>query len=202
MHDRDVCAKIRGLAFFGSNVHFALRGFVHDLRPNIWIRSAQYDKSGFAPCGARYKTGWNTFRRRPDFDLSSVTTFAQNHDMSNFLKSLFGEAKNRIKIFEGMDTPMPNFKIVAQRVRVGKTPKTYILDDDSKLKSIVEKWQFEPGGQIERCGYDYKILFTNGEVEIPINICFFCKTMSCNQKNYKISRWQIMRLLCQDFKLQ
>ncbi|MEQ1744331.1 MAG: hypothetical protein ABMA02_02815 [Saprospiraceae bacterium] len=36
-------------------LYFALRGFVHGLRSNILINSAQYDKSGFAPCGAGYK---------------------------------------------------------------------------------------------------------------------------------------------------
>ncbi len=121
--------------------------------------------------------------------------------MSNFLESLFGKADHRIKIFEGMDTPMPNFKMVATHVRQGQTPKNYILDDGSKLKSIVEKWRFQPGGELLRCGYDYQIVVTNGDAIIPISICFLCKSLVFNYSEVFItSKTQILALLEEDFR--
>lgn len=121
--------------------------------------------------------------------------------MSNFLDSLFDKADHRIKIFDGMDTPMPNFKMVATHVRAGQAHKHYLLDDGSKLKSIVEKWQFQPGGSLLRCGYDYQIVFTNGDVNIPISICFLCKSLVFNHSEvFKVSKNQILALLEADFR--
>ncbi len=125
----------------------------------------------------------------------------QIHRMFNSLKSLFGMGKQGVKIFKGMEAPLPNFKIVAKHVRVGQVPKNFVLDDGSKLKSVVEKWQFEPGGTLLRCGYDYQIEFTNGEVTIPISICFACNSLVFNHSQvFKTSKRQILQLLEEDFK--
>ena len=125
--------------------------------------------------------------------------------MSNlflFLKSHFRRTAGGKKIFEEVGNPQPNFKIVATHIRTGKSPKNYMLDDAVKLPLVVEKWRFEPGHAVGRCGYDYHILFTNGEKIIPILVCFACNTLVFNGKdNYKTSRKQIMSLLRQDFKL-
>lgn len=122
--------------------------------------------------------------------------------MRNFLGSLFGKAETRIKIFEGMGTPMPNFKVVATNVRGGQAPKNYILDDGSKLESVVEKWQFEPGGSLLRCGYDYQIVFTNGDMNIPIAVCFLCNSLVFDHSQvFRASKKQILRLLEEDFKI-
>ena len=91
--------------------------------------------------------------------------------MSNlflFLKSHFRRTAGGKKIFEEVGNPQPNFKIVATHIRTGKSPKNYMLDDAVKLPLVVEKWRFEPGHAVGRCGYDYHILFTNGEKIIPI----------------------------------
>ncbi|NUN99440.1 MAG: hypothetical protein HUU01_02355 [Saprospiraceae bacterium] len=121
--------------------------------------------------------------------------------MSNFLQSLFGKADKRIKIFEGMgNTPQPNFRMVATHVREGLQRPNYRLDDGSKWGSIVQKWQFKQGGALLRCGYDYQIVFTNGDVNIPISICFMCKSLVFNHKTvYKTSKRQILALLKEDF---
>lgn len=120
--------------------------------------------------------------------------------MFNLLKFLLGDTQDRVKIFEGMDTPMPNFSMVATHVRMGKTRPNYILTDGNKLKSIVEKWQFKPGDPISRCGHDYKIIFTNGDATILIYICFVCNALILNGKEtYKISERAIKSLLKEDF---
>lgn len=123
--------------------------------------------------------------------------------MIKFLKSLFGKTPGGKKIFEDTGAAEPNFKIVATHIRPGKNPKNYMLEDAGKLKSIVEKWRFEPGDTLGRCGYDYHIVFRNGAVNIPISICFLCNTMVFNGlENYKTSEKQIMTLLKEDFNLQ
>jgi hypothetical protein len=130
-------------------------------------------------------------------------TFAQNNGMSKLLKFLFNKVEDRINIFEGMDRPMPNFKMVATNVRIGQAPKNYVLEDGSKLKSIVEKWRFQRGGSLLRCGYDYQIVFINGDAKIPVSICFLCQSLVFNQSQvFKISKKQIMTLLEEDFTLQ
>ena len=101
-----------------------------------------------------------------------------------------------------MGAPQPNFKIVATNIRADKNPKNYILEDASKLESIIEKWRFAPGDAVGRCGYDYHIVFTNGAVNVPISVCFLCNTLVFNNlENYKASKKQIMALLRKDFKL-
>jgi hypothetical protein len=120
----------------------------------------------------------------------------------NFLKSWFGTTRHRVKIFEGMDTPMPNFNIVATHVRAGMAPQNYLLDDGEKLKSIVEKWRFKPGTSIGRCGYDYQILFTNGDTSITMDVCFLCKTLVFNHSQvFVLSKRKFLALLEEDFKL-
>lgn len=122
-------------------------------------------------------------------------------NLSVFLKSFFSKTTDGKKIFEEVGHPQPNFKIVATHLRQGKTRKSYILDDADKLPVLVEKWRFEPGGSIGRCGYDYHILLTNGELTIPISVCFRCNTLVFNNlEKYKISKKQIMALLHEDFK--
>src|SRR5215218_9717560 len=50
------CPLPRGKpVLFLTVLYFALPSFQHGLRPNDLISSAQHDKSGFAPGGARYK---------------------------------------------------------------------------------------------------------------------------------------------------
>lgn len=121
--------------------------------------------------------------------------------MHHFFSSLFGKPKNVVKIFEGLETPMPNFQIVATNVRPGQTPRNYILNDGNLLTSVVEKWRFEPGGEVGRCGYDYQITLINGDLSIPIAICFLCKILIFNHSEvYRISKKQIMTLLEADFK--
>ena len=96
---------------------------------------------------------------------------------------------------------MPNFQIVATHVRHGHPPKNYILDDGNKLETIVEKWQFQPGGEVGRCGYDYQMVFTNGELNIPVSICFLCNILIVNHLQvYKISKKHILTLLKEDFR--
>jgi len=56
-----------------------------------------------------------------------------------------------VKIFADVGPPMPNFQIVATNVRHGHAPENFILDDGSKLASIIEKWRFQPGGEVGRC---------------------------------------------------
>ncbi len=112
--------------------------------------------------------------------------------------------EDRKKIFAGMDVPSPDFKIVANHVRVGKTPRNYLLDDPEKLKSVVEKWQFrpKPAGNLNRCGYDYQIIFTNGDASITVSICFLCNTLIVNHsETYKVSKSEIEALLSEDFEL-
>ncbi|MDO8971014.1 MAG: hypothetical protein Q7U74_10030 [Saprospiraceae bacterium] len=122
--------------------------------------------------------------------------------MIDRLKSILASNQNGVKIFEGMDTPMPNFKITATCVRAGKTPKIYVLDDGNKLNSVVDKWQFEPGGILLRCGYDYQIEFVNGQVNILISVCFACNALVFNHMQvYKTSKRQIIDLLEEDFRL-
>jgi hypothetical protein len=122
--------------------------------------------------------------------------------MIEFLKSRFGKTSDSKKIFEKAGVAQPNFKIVATHIREGKNPKNYLLDEGDKLPLIVEKWRFEPKDSIGRCGYDYNIFFTNGEINIPISVCFLCNTLIFNNsKNYKISKKKIMTLLREDFKL-
>lgn len=119
----------------------------------------------------------------------------------NILKSWFGKSVSSIKIFEGLDTPMPNFNILATRVRVGMPPQSYLLDDGDKLKSIVEKWRFKPGASVGRCGYDYKMVFTNGDTIVPIAICFLCKTLVFNHTQvFVVSKKKILALLEEDFR--
>ncbi|MBD2700846.1 hypothetical protein IC229_09365 [Spirosoma sp. BT702] len=121
--------------------------------------------------------------------------------MIEFLEALFGKTASK-KIFENMGIPQPNFKIVATQIRKGKNPENYVLADASKLLLVVEKWRFEPGGPVGRCGYDYHIVFTNGEVNIPISVCFLCNTLVFNNyENYKATKKQIMALLREDFEL-
>ena len=121
--------------------------------------------------------------------------------MNQLFSSLFGKPKNVVKIFEGLDSPMPNFQIVATNVRPGQVPRNYILNDGNQLALVVEKWQFEPGGEVGRCGYDYQIVFINGDLSIPISICFLCKILIFNHSEvYSISKKQIMALLEADFK--
>lgn len=120
--------------------------------------------------------------------------------MIHFFKLLFGKTPSGAKIFEGMDTLMPNFKITATHVRAGKNGKSYLLDDGGKLASIVEQWRFEPGDSVGRCGYDYQIVFTNGASSIPISICFLCNILIFNGVQvYKTSERQIKTLLEADF---
>lgn len=120
--------------------------------------------------------------------------------MLNFIKRLFPKKPGGTKIFEIAGTPMPDFKIIATHVRVNKKGKNYFLDDGNKLKSIVEKWRFEPGGSVGRCGYDYQMVLTNGNTEIPVSICFLCNTLILNHIGvYRISKRQILALLEEDF---
>lgn len=114
----------------------------------------------------------------------------------------FTKKPSGTRIFEGIDYPMPDFKIVATHVRAGKNRKSYFLDDGTRLKSIVEKWRFEPGGSVGRCGYDYQMVLTNGDLEIPVSICFLCKILIFNHKEvYKASKSQIQTLLEEDFRV-
>lgn len=97
---------------------------------------------------------------------------------------------------------MPNFSIVATRVRAGQTPHIYVLDDGSKLLSIVEKWRFEPGGTLLRCGYDYQVECINGEIRIPVSVCFACNSLVLHHTQvFKTSKKQFMDLLEADFRL-
>lgn len=122
--------------------------------------------------------------------------------MIEFLKSRFGKTAGGKKIFEKAGIPQPNFKIVATHIREGKYLENYMLDEADKLTLIVEKWRFKPNDVIGRCGYDYHILFTNGEITIPIFVCFLCNTLVFNNvEKYKTSKKQIMALLKEDFKL-
>ncbi|GAB3954545.1 hypothetical protein GCM10028805_40170 [Spirosoma harenae] len=122
--------------------------------------------------------------------------------MIDFLKPLFCKTAGSKKIFENVGVAQSNFKIVATRVREGKRPENYMLDDPDKLPLLVEKWRFEPGDKVGRCGYDYQILFTNGEVFIPISVCFVCNALVINgTDNYRTSKGQIMALLREDFTL-
>lgn len=121
--------------------------------------------------------------------------------MIKLLKSIFEKPEVDVKIFAGAGPPMPNFQILATHVRQGQTPQNFILDDGSKLESIIEKWQFRPGSGVGRCGYDYQIVFTNGDLNIPISICFLCQTLIVNHSQvYKISKRQILNLLKTDFR--
>ncbi len=121
--------------------------------------------------------------------------------MNKFLEFILGKPQDNIKIFEGVGAPMSNFQIVATNVRAGHLPKNYILDDGNKLETIMEKWQFKPGGEVGRCGYDYQIVLTNGDLHIPVSICFLCKILIVNHLQvYKISKKQILSLLEEDFR--
>lgn len=121
--------------------------------------------------------------------------------MIKLLKSIFEKPEVDVKIFAGAGPPMPNFQILATHVRHGQTPQNFILDGGSKLESIIEKWRFRPGGEVGRCGYDYQIMFTNGDLNISISICFFCKILIVNHLQvYKISKRQILNLLKTDFR--
>lgn len=121
--------------------------------------------------------------------------------MFNLFKFLLGNKQDRVKIFEGMDTPMPNFSMVATHVREGKKRPNYLLTDGEKLKSVVEKWEFKPSSDpISRCGHDYKIIFTNGDKTTLIYICFICNTLIIDgEETYKISKHVIKSLLKEDF---
>lgn len=122
--------------------------------------------------------------------------------MFETLKSLFAHPAQGKKILEDIGPAEPNFKIVANHVRAGKSPKNYVLEDAGKLPTIIEKWAFEPGEVVGRCGYDYQIIITNGERTIPISVCFLCNTLVFNHlENYKVSKKQMMNLLIEDFKL-
>lgn len=81
----------------------------------------------------------------------------------------FTKKPSGTRIFVGIDYPMPDFKSW-RRMSGQASRKSYILDDGTKLKSIVEKWRFEPGGSVGRCGYDYQIVLTNGGLWNP---CFY-----------------------------
>ncbi|MBL7826944.1 MAG: hypothetical protein JNJ57_09965 [Saprospiraceae bacterium] len=121
--------------------------------------------------------------------------------MNPFLNSLFGNETPSTKIFEAVGAPMPNFKIEATHVRFGKRSQHYILDDGSKLASVIEKWQFKPGDVVGRCGYDYQMVLTNGELVMHVSICFICKTLIVNHTDvYRISKKRIMDLMEEDFK--
>lgn len=122
--------------------------------------------------------------------------------MIEFLKSYFGKTADSKKIFEKVGVAQPNFKIIATHIREGKNPESYLLDEADKLPLLVEKWRFKPKDVIGRCRYDYYLLFTNGEINIPISVCFRCNTLVFNNlENYKISKKQMMTLLREDFKL-
>lgn len=111
-------------------------------------------------------------------------------------------AANGVRILEGVSSPQPNFKIIATHVRHGAQPRHYLLQDGSKIKTLIEKWRFEPKPDpLSRCGYDYLIVVTNGDVTIPISVCFVCNTLIFNHKEkYRISKKQIMALLAEDFQ--
>ncbi|HNL38211.1 MAG TPA: hypothetical protein PKH43_03740 [Saprospiraceae bacterium] len=121
--------------------------------------------------------------------------------MKNYWTSLFGPFRDSVKIFEGVGAPQSNFRVVATNVRPGQPPKNYVLDDGEKLAAIVDKWRFEPGGVLSRCGYDYQIVLTNGELSIPVSVCFLCNTLIVNHSRiFKTSRKQIRALLEADFR--
>ncbi|MBL7804206.1 MAG: hypothetical protein JNL02_10760 [Saprospiraceae bacterium] len=121
--------------------------------------------------------------------------------MKNYWSSLFGPSRDSVKIFEGVGAPMPNFCIVATNVREGQPPENYVLDEGEKLVAVVDKWRFEPGGVLGRCGYDYQIVLTNGEMTIPVSVCFLCNILIVNHSmKFKTSRKQIRALLEADFR--
>ena len=121
--------------------------------------------------------------------------------MKRILEFLAGKPRQHIKIFESVGAPMPNFQIVATNVRAGQAPQNYIFDDGDKLEAIVEKWQFKPGGAVGRCGYDYQLVLTNGDLSLPVSICFLCKILIVNHLHvYKISKKHILGLLEEDFR--
>lgn len=96
---------------------------------------------------------------------------------------------------------MPNFQIVATDVRVGRTPQHYMLDDGEKLAAVVAKWRFEPGGAVGRCGYDYQIVFRNGDLETSIATCFGCNIVIVDgTQKFTASRGQVKALLEADFR--
>lgn len=71
--------------------------------------------------------------------------------MIKLLESIFEKPAVDVKIFADAGPPMPNFQIVATNVRQAHPPENFILDDGSKLASIIEKWRFQPGGEVGRC---------------------------------------------------
>lgn len=122
--------------------------------------------------------------------------------MKQFWTSLFSPSNNGVKIFEGVGAPMPNFRIVATKVRAGQIPKNYVLDDGHQLNAIVDKWRFEPGGTVGRCGYDYQIVLTNGDLNFIIDVCFLCNILIVNHSQvFRTSKRQIKSLLEADFRL-
>lgn len=62
--------------------------------------------------------------------------------MIKLLESIFEKPAVDVKIFADAGPPMPNFQIVATNVRHAHPPENFILDDGSKLASIIEKWRF------------------------------------------------------------
>ncbi len=108
-----------------------------------------------------------------------------------------------VPILQALAAPEPNFKILASHVRHGAEPKRhYVLQDGRKLKSLIEKWRFEPTAEpLSRCGSDYLIVITNGAASIPISVCFVCSTLSYNhQDRYRATKKRILALLAEDFQ--
>lgn len=121
--------------------------------------------------------------------------------MKQFWTSLFSPSKSGVKIFEGVGAPMPNFRIVATNVRTGQVPQNYVLDEGDQLAAIVDKWRFEPGEGLGRCGYDYQIVLTNGDQTITVAVCFLCNTLVFNGSQvFRASKRQIKALLEANFR--
>lgn len=112
-----------------------------------------------------------------------------------------GDGSGR-RVFEGLAPAKENFRIVATHVRHGQEANDYVLKDGSKLESIVDKWRFEPKSDpLSRCGYDYQVVVTNGDVSITVSICFVCKTLVLNGKEkYAITKKRILTLFSDDFE--